>query len=141
MTHKALDYLQEHLLCGGFVEIESNAYDVTGKNAFLDYAFYGCYCGCGGKGEPLDDNDRCCWAHDCCYDKLEGKCESKLQKYSYTYNAGVVTCTDSNFCKFESCTCDKLLAECLREHTSSFNPSYKGFSRSKCKEKNLPCQA
>nr|XP_020828856.1 basic phospholipase A2 9-like [Phascolarctos cinereus] len=74
---------------------------------------------------------RCCWEHDCCYQKLEGKHESKIQNYSFTYKAGVVTCNDLNFCKAENCICNKLLAECLKKHVSSFSSEYRGFPHSR----------
>ncbi|MED6285168.1 hypothetical protein CHARACLAT_026561 [Characodon lateralis] len=33
----------------------------------LNYNEYGCWCGLGGGGTPVDDVDRCCQVHDNCY--------------------------------------------------------------------------
>ncbi|CAJ0593213.1 unnamed protein product [Cylicocyclus nassatus] len=34
----------------------------------LRYNNYGCWCGKGGSGTPIDKIDECCRAHDWCYD-------------------------------------------------------------------------
>ncbi|CAK7321176.1 Putative inactive group IIC secretory phospholipase A2 [Vulpes lagopus] len=64
---------------------------VTGRSAFFSYYGYGCYCGLGGKGTPMDDTDRCCLAHDCCYGKLKQLgCQPVLNGYQFHIANGTV---------------------------------------------------
>jgi len=48
----------------------------------LAYKGYGCYCGYGGAGIPINGIDRCCMEHDLCYTHSE--C-SQLKQYVYPY--------------------------------------------------------
>ncbi|GAB5574637.1 putative inactive group IIC secretory phospholipase A2 [Prionailurus iriomotensis] len=67
---------------------------ITGRSAFFSYYGYGCYCGLGGKGTPVDDTDRCCLAHDCCYEKLKQfGCQPVLNSYQFHIANGSVACT------------------------------------------------
>ncbi|XP_060039855.1 putative inactive group IIC secretory phospholipase A2 isoform X2 [Erinaceus europaeus] len=64
---------------------------VTGRSALFSYYGYGCYCGLGGKGTPVDDTDRCCLAHDCCYEKLKQQgCQPLLNNYQFHLTNGTV---------------------------------------------------
>ncbi|NXB93188.1 PA2GA Phospholipase, partial [Vidua macroura] len=57
------------------LQLERMIRAATGRSALLSYSWYGCFCGIGGSGTPVDATDRCCQAHDCCYRRLrEGGC-------------------------------------------------------------------
>lgn len=43
---------------GSFWQFQRMVKHVTGRSAFFSYYGYGCYCGLGGKGVPVDDTDR-----------------------------------------------------------------------------------
>ncbi|KHJ96455.1 hypothetical protein OESDEN_03583 [Oesophagostomum dentatum] len=47
------------------------------------YNNYGCFCGYGGGGTPIDGIDRCCEVHDRCYNeaKTSKKCRWSFKLY------------------------------------------------------------
>ena len=57
-----------------------------GKSIFhcLRYKHYGCWCGLGGSGTPVDGADSCCRDHDFCYDQIiaETSCNPYLGHYA-----------------------------------------------------------
>ncbi|XP_055253238.1 putative inactive group IIC secretory phospholipase A2 isoform X3 [Moschus berezovskii] len=64
---------------------------ITGRSAFFSYYGYGCYCGLGGKGTPVDNTDRCCLAHDCCYERAKQLgCQPVLNGYQFRVVNGTV---------------------------------------------------
>ena len=98
----------------------------TGITGFLKYNGYGCWCGDGGNGRPVDDTDRCCQIHDRCYDAAEMYgCSPKVFNY-YNYNAtlGESNCNDPlETCSYSICKCDKEAAECFYRSLSTYKPN------------------
>ncbi|XP_077148711.1 basic phospholipase A2 taipoxin alpha chain-like isoform X1 [Ranitomeya variabilis] len=87
------------------------------KVPLLGINLYGCYCGTGGAGAAVDDVDRCCLRHDCCYrySRLDLRCHGRVKWQLYQFSCGTAhtQCHSSTLCGRMACECDKQFAECL----------------------------
>ncbi|XP_033828099.1 phospholipase A2-like [Periophthalmus magnuspinnatus] len=99
---------------------------------------YGCWCGFGGKGTPVDELDQCCKVHDKCYEaarKLPG-CSAiadlpYVLVYDHTCSNQRVTCSDTNdTCQLAVCECDRVAAHCFAE--KPYNPENKNLDPKFC---------
>merc|ERR1711970_1705214 len=102
----------------------------------LKYNDYGCWCGFGGKGVPLDEVDACCKIHDNCYYEARRApgCTALADNpytidYDYTCSNQQVTCTGTNDqCQAAVCECDRVSAHCFGQNT--YNPEHKNVDQS-----------
>jgi secretory phospholipase A2 len=102
--------------------------DVTGVSlysAYSNFNGYGCWCGNGGFGDPVDAIDSCCKVHDECYDTVEQvyDCSPKVfNMYDYEAQLGSAKCNDpEDSCDYRICKCDKDAAECFYRNINTFN--------------------
>ncbi|XP_030839075.1 basic phospholipase A2 pseudexin A chain-like [Strongylocentrotus purpuratus] len=121
----------------------------TGRSG-LDYNNYGCHCGIGGGGTPVDATDRCCEAHDKCYDDIIaddslgilGICSPYVATYKWSDSScddspPTPTCITTGWlntnCKKRTCQCDKDAADCFRAAQETYDgEKYKGYDKDNC---------
>ncbi|XP_033832143.1 phospholipase A2, minor isoenzyme-like [Periophthalmus magnuspinnatus] len=130
LDYKALNQFRDMILCV-----------LPDSDPLLDYADYGCYCGFGGSGTPVDELDKCCQVHDQCYsDAMQhDECwpvfdNPYTEFYSFSCDAAnrKVSClSDNTVCEMFICDCDRVAAECFGR--SPWNPEHEHLPSDRCK--------
>ncbi|XP_001197473.1 acidic phospholipase A2 [Strongylocentrotus purpuratus] len=133
----------------------------TFLETLVDFGFYGCYCGFGGFGKPVDGVDRCCQTHDKCYEATNliegGVCYLTITAYiaPYKYNLHQCDTEDAHItcagidkyywydflpkCSVAICKCDRDLAMCIARQP--FHKKNRFHNRLKCFGEDVKEQA
>ncbi|RVE68573.1 hypothetical protein OJAV_G00093180 [Oryzias javanicus] len=101
----------------------------------LRYNDYGCWCGRGGAGTPVDEVDECCEGHDKCYRRSRKApgCTSLFKNpyildYDFSCHNNQVSCSETNDpCEAAVCRCDQAAVNCFANNT--YNPQNKGLDQ------------
>jgi secretory phospholipase A2 len=115
-----------------------------------DYWDYGCFCGKGGGGTPVDATDECCQAHDACWGQVQaatgascfyenyhnntndpatGQPTADCSKWTYAESCSKAKHPTNNKPEEESCCkCDLEAAKCFQRARASYNPKWVDWS-------------
>jgi secretory phospholipase A2 len=113
----------------------------------LEYLDYGCFCGRGGAGTPVDATDTCCETHDKCWkavkDSGKGSCYAiNYGKPTFVDKDGATTddceqwdvtriCGGNTGAAKSCCECDLAAVQCFqkaREKAGGYDKKFKGWS-------------
>ncbi|XP_031749418.1 phospholipase A2-like [Xenopus tropicalis] len=123
----------------GLMQLAAAIRCVTGRSS-LRYLGYGCHCGPGGRGGPIDATDRCCHDHDCCYKKAKKhRCQPKIGGYKWSCRDRTFQCpAQSDWCKSFVCNCDLEFSRCISR--ARFNSILIMYPNGRCRKPPLACQ-
>uniref|UniRef100_A0A671U875 Phospholipase A2 n=1 Tax=Sparus aurata TaxID=8175 RepID=A0A671U875_SPAAU len=131
-------------LCVSFMDVsvlsEEQSNGVWQFGRMISCNKYGCYCGLGGQGTPVDELDQCCKVHDDCYgaQMRDPECKTFFNKpyfihYRYTCTEHRPTCSGTNKkCQAAACECDRAAALCFAR--AKYNPKHKFLNQRRCKK-------
>uniref|UniRef100_A0A5F4WEV9 Phospholipase A2 n=1 Tax=Callithrix jacchus TaxID=9483 RepID=A0A5F4WEV9_CALJA len=82
----------------------------------------------------------CCFAHDCCYKRLERRgCGTKFLSYKFSNKGSSITCAKQDSCRSQLCQCDKAAASCFARNKRSYNKKYQYYSNKQCSGSTPRC--